>query len=418
MLKKFFQMLFLNSFGQVLYGISNIFIFKIIPTEQYGALACVMSFASFCSGFVTCGYDIPILYEKDESRQKYSIVMCLSVSLFVTCCLSMLCIPLKQIIFKNIALSPALFFFIFILILCWANFDFIIRKAYTRKGLFKTLSHMLFFNYILRTILPIILVLLNGRNWVYCLLGELIAFFVSDLIFYIKNRNIFWGVKLHYLLSLLKFYKGYFSYQLPSVIISNLNVVLIPLSCNFLFGARITGEFSFVYKILMLPLTFLDRVFGDFYQKELSDALRLRNVPKVFSKYSKVWLTCSTFFIFIGLIIGSFAYNQFIFIKEAILRFNFLSPLLFLVCMQILFCPLCRVMLISLVGINRFLKYNIIVFSWILLSFLLAFFQIVDEICYFRVLFYSQCICLGIYFLQIYLYIRTFLDYSDNKIKQ
>ena len=157
MLTQFLQLFSLNGIGQVLYGVSGLVIIKFISVENYGIVACVLAFTNFCSSIATGRYDVPILYEKEESKRQACIKLCyiLIPAISVVCSLCGFC--LQKLLFKGLVVNLGILLIFFILITNNSLFELVIRKIYIHEGKFKQLSYLLFTNYSLKTCLPFVL---------------------------------------------------------------------------------------------------------------------------------------------------------------------------------------------------------------------------------------------------------------------
>lgn len=409
MLTQFLQLFSLNGIGQVLYGVSGLVIVKFISIENYGIVACVLAFTSFCSSIATGRYDIPILYEKGESKRQECIKLCyiLIPTISVVCSLWGFC--LQKFLFKGLVVNFGILLVFFILIVNSSLFELVIRKIYIHEGKFKQLSYLLFTNYLLRSGLPFVL-LYFWKDWRCCILSETIAVTISCGIFMLNNSNLK-TIKfdLGMLMRTLREYNHYPKYQLPSTILDNVSFATITPSLNFLFGNTIAGQFALVYRILLIPLSLLGKIIGDFYQHSVSIAIQHKNLLRCLSQYTKVFALTSIFIYAIILLGGLIFYK----IGNSFKEFFYLWPMLILALVQFIVSPLSGVLLANADGVRYKMFYDSFNYIFILLTFGITFlFQFNHYICI-KIL---ACVLTGtyiFYYFLIYYYVRNF-RYTDN----
>ena len=409
MLTQFLQLFSLNGIGQVLYGVSGLVIVKFISIENYGIVACVLAFTNFCSSIATGRYDIPILYEKGESKRQECIKLCyiLIPTISVVCSLWGFC--LQKFLFKGLVVNFGILLVFFILIVNSSLFELVIRKIYIHEGKFKQLSYLLFTNYLLRSGLPFAL-LHFWRDWRCCILSETIAVTISCGIFMLNNSNLK-TIKfdLGMLMRTLREYNHYPKYQLPSTILDNVSFATITPTLNFLFGNTIAGQFALVYRILLIPLSLLGKIIGDFYQHNVCIAIQHKNLLRCLSQYTKVFALTSIFIYAIILLGGLIFYK----LGNSFKEFFYLWPMLILALVQFIVSPLSGVLLANADGVRYKMFYDSFNYIFILLTFGITFlFQFNHYICI-KIL---ACVLTGtyiFYYFLIYYYVRNF-RYTDN----
>lgn len=409
MLTQFFQLFSLNGIGQVLYGVSGLVIVKFISIENYGIVACILAFTGFCSLITTGRYDIPILYEKTENKRQECIKLCYILIPIISIACSFCGFCLQKFLFKGLDINLWILSVFFVLIANSSLFELVIRKIYIYEGKFKQLSYLLFSNYLLRSGLPFVL-LHFWKDWRCCILGETIAVTISCGIFTLKNVSIK-TIKfdLGVIIRTLRDYKHYPKYQLPSTVLDSISFTSIIPALNFLFGNTIAGQFALVYRILLIPLSLLGRIIGDFYQHSVSTAIRYKNLLKVLSQYTKIFVLFSVFIYSVillsGLIIYKFGYNT--------KSYFYLWPVLILALVQFVVSPLSGVLLANANGVRYKMFYDFLNYIFVLLTFGVTFlFQLNHYVCI-KLLAYVLISTYIFYYFLIYYYVRNF-RYTDN----
>jgi len=406
MLKNFLKLFSFNGLGQVFYALSSLFIVRYLPIAEYGIAACILTFTNFCASIATGRYDIAILYEKNEEKWK----ACIVVSFILACLLSSIfaCFGFlfQKILFKGIVFDKNFIVFLFFLILGGSSFELIIRKIYIYKGQFHNLSYVLFVNYLLRSLLPFSLLFL-WKDWKVCIVGEMLAVTISCAFFFARqHNNMLKRLSLKNCFEILKAYKHYPKYQLPSTIIDNVASAFIIPGLNFLFGSCVAGQFALVYRILLMPLSFLGRVMSDIYQHALRIAMQCKQLVKVFYKYTVVLLLVA-----LGIYIPS-GIVLFIFYKinffKSIWDCFYLWPIIFLAFFQFIVSPLSVALLISKSGVRYKFIYDTIKFLCIGTCFLFTYLCRFDHICCIKMLSFILITTYTFYYFLVYYYVRHF----------
>lgn len=409
MLTQFLRLFSLNGIGQVLYGVSGLVIVKFISIENYGIVACVLAFTNFCSLIVTGRYDIPILYEKNENKRQECVKLCYVLIPIISIACSFCGFCLQKILFKGLVVDFGILLVFFILIANSSLFELVIRKIYIHEGKFKQLSYLLFTNYLLRSGLPFVL-LYFWEDWRCCILGETIAVTISCGIFILKNIELK-TIKFDFgvIMRTSRDYKHYPKYQLPSTILDSISFTSIIPALNFLFGNTIAGQFALVYRILLIPLSLLGRIIGDFYQHSVSIAIRHKNLIKILSQYAKIFVLFSVFIysiiLLICLIICRFGHNVGV--------YWYLWPIFILALVQFIVSPLSGVLLANANGVRYKMFYDFFNYIFVLLTFGVTFlFQLNHYVCI-KLLAYILIGTYIFYYFLIYYYVRNF-RYTDN----
>ncbi|MFQ6723086.1 MAG: hypothetical protein ACLRFH_01630 [Opitutales bacterium] len=401
-----FKLFSLNGLGQVFYALSSLFIVRYLPLEEYGIAACILTFTNFCASIATGRYDIAILYEKNEEKWK----ACIVVSFIVVCLLSSIfaCLGflLQKILFKGVVFYKNFIVLVFFLILGGSSFDLIIRKIYIYKGQFNALSYVLFVNYLLRSLLPFLLLFL-WQDWKVCVVGEMLGVNISCAFFWVRqHNNIAKKLSLKNCFEVLKAYKHYPKYQLPSTIIDNVAFASIVPNLNFLFGSDIAGQFALVYRILLMPLSFFGRIMSDIYQHALRISVQYKQLVKVFYKYTIVLLLIA-----LGIYIPS-GIVLFIFYKinffKSICDCFYLWPIIFLAFFQFIISPLSVALLINKIGVFYKFSYDIIKLVCIATCFFFTYIYRFDHICCVKILSFTLITTYTFYYFLVYHYVRHF----------
>ncbi len=396
----------LNGLGQVFYALSSLFIVRYLSIEEYGIAVCILTFTNFCASIATGRYDITILYEKNEEKWK----ACITVSFIVACLLSSIfaCLGfcLQKILFKGVVFDNLFIFLMFFLILGSSLFDLIIRKIYIYKGQFNALSYVLFVNYLLRSLLPFLLLFL-WQDWKVCVVGEMLGVNISCAFFWVRqHNNIAKKLSLKNCFEVLKAYKHYPKYQLPSTIIDNVAFASIVPSLNFLFGSGVAGQFALVYRILLMPLSFFGRVISDIYQHALKIATQCKQLVKVFYKYTVILLLIA-----LGIYIPS-GIVLFIFYKinffKSIYDYFYLWPIIFLAFFQFVISPLSAALLINKTGVRYKFIYDTINLVCIGTCFLFTYLCRFDHIYCIKMLSFILITTYTFYYFLVYCYVRNF----------
>ena len=409
MLTQFFQLFSLNGIGQVLYGISGLVIIKFISIENYGIVACVLAFTNFCSLITTGRYDIPILYEKTENKRQECIKLCYILIPIISIACSFCGFCLQKFLFKGLIVNFWMLPVFFVLIANSSLFELVIRKIYIHEGKFKQLSYLLFTNYLLRSGLPFVL-LHFWKDWRCCIFGETIAVAISCGVFTLKNVSIK-TIKfdLGVIIRTLREYKHYPKYQLPSTVLDNVSFASIIPALNFLFGNTIAGQFALIYRILLIPLSLLGKIIGDFYQHSVSIAIRHKSLLKVLSRYTKIFVLFSVLIYSVillsVLIIYKFGYNT--------KSYFYLWPVLILALIQFIVSPLSGVLLANANGVRYKMFYDFLNYIFVLLAFVVTFLFQLDHYVCIKLLAYVLISTYIFYYFLIYYYVRNF-RYTDN----
>ena len=409
MLTQFFQLFSLNGIGQVLYGISGLVIVNFISIENYSIIACILAFTNFCSSIATGCYDIPILYAREESKRQECIKLCyvLIPVISVVCGLAGFC--LQKFLFKGLVVNFGILLIFFILITNGSLFELVIKKIYIHEGKFKQLSYLLFTNYSLKTCLPFVL-LYFWKDWRCCIFGETIAITISCGVFILKNIKLK-TIKFDFdmIRKILRDYQYYPKYQLPSTILNNVPVATIVPSLNFLFGNTIAGQFALVYRILLIPLSLLGKIIGDFYQHNMCVAIQHKNLLRSLSQYTKIFALTSIFIYAIILLGGLIFYK----LGNSFKEFFYLWPMLILALVQFIVSPLSGILSANADGVRYKMFYDFSYNILVLLIFgLTSCFQFNHYICI-KLL---ACVLTSnyiFYYFLIYYYVRNF-RYTDN----
>lgn len=409
MITQFFQLFSLNGIGQVLYGVSGLVIVEFISIENYGIAACVLAFTNFCSSIATGRYDIPILYEKEESRRQGCIKLCyvLISIISVICCFVGFC--LQKFLFKGLVINFWIWSIFFVLIANNSLFDLVIRKVYIHDGKFKQLGYLLFANYLLRSFLPFLLLLI-WKDWRCCIFGETIAVAISCAVFMGKTV----GLKVDKLdfgtmTKVLYDCRHYPKYQLPSTILDNISFATIVPALNFLFGNTIAGQFALIYRILLIPLSLLGKIIGDFYQHSVSVAMRNKSLLKVLLQYTKTFALTSVFIYAVVLLSGLIFHKLGNNFKE----FFYLWPISILALVQFVVGPLSGILLTNVDGVRYKMFYDFFNYSFVLLTFGMTFlFQFSHHVCI-KLLACVLTAAYIFYYFLIYYYVRNF-RYTDS----
>ena len=412
MLTQFLQLFSLNGLGQVLYGVSGLVIIKFISIENYGIAACVLAFTNFCSSIATGRYDIPILYEKEENKRQACIKLCYILIPAISAVCSLGGFYLQKFLFKGLVVNLGILFVFFVLIASSSLFELVVRKIYIHKGKFRQLSYLLFTNYLLRSVLPFAL-LYFWKDWRCCIFGETIAVTISCGIFILKNfdpKMIKLDVTI--IRRTLRDYKHYPKYQLPSTILDNVSFATITPTLNFLFGSSIVGQFALVYRILLIPLSLLGKIIGDFYQHDVSIAIQHKNLLSSLAQYTKIFVLTSIF-IYAVIFLSVLIFYKF---WDSVKEFFYLWPVLILALIQFIVSPLSGVLLANEDGVRYKMFYDFFNYILVLLIFCITFlFQFNHYICI-KLL---ACVLVSayiFYYFIIYYYVRNF-RYTDNQRK-
>ena len=409
MLTQFLQLFSLNGIGQVLYGISGLVIVRFISIENYGIAACILAFTSFCSLIATGRYDIPILYEKNENKRQQCVKLCYVLIPTISVVCSLCGFYLQKFLFKGLTVNFGILSVFFILINNSSLFELVIRKIYIHEGKFKQLSYLLFTNYLLRTGLPFVL-LYFWKDWRCCILSETISVTISCSIFILKNSNLKTiNFDLGILIGTLREYKHYPKYQLPSTILDCVSFASIIPALNFLFGNTIAGQFALGYRVLLIPLSLLGKIIQDFYQHSISIAMRHRNLVKVLSQYTKIFILFSVLIYSVILLSGLIFYK----VGNGFNEFFYLWPVLILALVQFIVSPLSGVLLANADGVRYKMFYDFFNYILVLLTFGITFLFQFDHCVCIKLLAYVLISTYLIYYLLIYYYVRNF-RYTDN----
>lgn len=401
----FIKLFSLNGCGQILYGLSGLFIIRFISIENYGIVACIFTFTNFCASIATARYDISILYEKDEKTWEDCIVTNFIITFILSIIFTYFGCLFQKIIFKGIKFNSFLCFYLFFLIFGISCFELIIRKIYIRKGKFGELSIILFINYLLRTIFPFILLLL-WQDWKVCIIGEFTAINSVCFYFYLTNRSIIKNISWKNCLKILKTYKHYPKYQLPSTVIDSITFASVVPTLNFLFGNSVTGQFSLVYRLLLMPLSLLGRIMSDIYQHRLILAIKCKNLLKTFHKYTIIFLTLSFSIYSSGAFLCFICYKMNFFTD--ISDYFYLWPIFLLVLFQFVVSPLSNALLVNKKGVRYKFIYDNINFLCVCICFSITYIYSLNCICYIKCLSFSLIITYLFYYFLIYHYVRNF----------
>lgn len=396
----------LNGLGQVFYVLSSLFIVRYLPIEEYGIAACILTFTNFCASIATGRYDIAILYEKNEEKWKACIVVSFVVVSLLSSIFACLGFLFQKILFKGIVFDKHFIILVFFLILGGSSFDLIIRKIYIYKGQFNALSYVLFVNYLLRSLLPFSLLFL-WQDWKVCIIGEMLAVNISCAFFFARqHNNITKRLSLKNCFEVLKAYKHYPQYQLPSTIIDNLAFTSIVPALNFLFGSSIAGQFALIYRILLMPLSFLGRIINDIYQHALRIAMQYKQLVKVFYKYTVVLLLIALV-IYIPSGIVLFIFYKINFFKS-ICDYFYLWPIIFLAFFQFVISPISAALLIDKTGVRYKFIYDSINLCCIGTCFLFTYLCRFDHIYCIKMLSFILITTYTFYYFLVYCYVRNF----------
>ena len=409
MLTQFLHLFSFNSIGQVLYGISGLVIVKFISIQDYGIAACVLAFTNFCSLIAAGRYDVPILYEKNEDKRRGCIKLCcvLIPLVSVVCCL--VGFFLRRLLFKGLSVDFLVLLVFFVLMANRSFFELVVRKIYIHTGKFNQLSYLLFSDYLLRSFLPFFL-LIFWDDWRCCIFGETIAVSAVCSVFILKNIELK-AIKLDFksVMGTLRAYKHYPKYQLPSTVLDSISFAsLIPM-LNFLFGNAVAGQFSLVYRILLVPLSLLGRIIGDFYQHSISIAIKCKELSKILSQYTKTFFLCSVFIystISLGVLISCKTGNNFG-------EYSYLWPVLIQAPIQFVVSSLSGVLLVNISGVKYKMFYDCFNYILVLSTFFVTYWAQLDHYACIRLLVCSLVGAYIVYYFLIYYYVRNF-RYTDN----
>lgn len=165
----------------------------------------------------------------------------------------------------------------------------------------------------------------------------------------------------------------------------------------------------FIYRILLVPLSFLGRIIGDFYQHSVSIAIQCKKLFKTLLKYSKILFLCSIITYILVFLIA------FIFYKLGIKmeQYFYLWPIIPLALVQFMVNPLSSVLLINAKGIKYKIFYDFFIFFFILSVFFFSYWKNLNYYACIKLLTCVLALGYVFYYLLIFLYVRNF-QYTDN----
>ncbi len=373
MLKKAIGIISLNGIGQSFYGLSLIFIPNFISFENYGIAICILTFVNFCSIIATLGYDNSILYEAVENLKQSCVVVAIIICMLSSFFLATVGFLLKNFLFKVEIANIKIFFILYFLIFFSSCFENVIKKIYIQKGLFFLFGKYIFFNYLLRTLFPFLLIFFF-QDWRICVYGDCLSYFISNLYFFIsiykqinlKNLDVLFVIKKHV---------NYVIFYTPSLILSNVSNASIIQGLNLLFGPALVGQFSFILRILNSPTVLIGRTLGVFFQKALSVAKEQNFIRKTTRKY-KLYLglaSCGTHVVF----------GATLFILNKLCFFNIddkikFWPVVPWVMLQFCIVSLSFVFLLHKIGMKYKLYHDLLLLFFLIIFFGINYFQSIE----------------------------------------
>jgi O-antigen/teichoic acid export membrane protein len=307
---------------------------RLYSPEDFGLIALYLSLVSIITVFATGRYELAIMLPKFKAEVRALV----RLSALLICITSVLALLL--VLFFNHELSNLLgnnkisaWLYILPVSIFLTGFYQLINYLLIRDKHFKTLA-----------INKVVVSSTNAgtqlgigylfKNSFGLLLGNLIGQVISICII-IKTTNIieyFKTSKYPIRLVALK-YRKFPQYDIPSVLMNVLANQMPILVLGKFFGLGILGLYSFMYKILMMPINLLSNTVLDvFKQKASEDFNKLGECEQIFKKTSKqlVLLGCIPF-----AILGMYAPELFSFVfgekwKEAGNFAQIMTPMLFL----------------------------------------------------------------------------------------
>jgi hypothetical protein len=360
-----------------------------------------MAYLSFCASIATLKFDIPILYAptKKVAHQCFRLaLMCSCVSAVVFTLIGHIS---RNVLFKNISLDIKTIFILWLGIFTLSVVE-ITRKLFVRYGCFIRLGKWLFTGYFLRASIPFFFLLIC-KDWRACFYGEILGSFIvlmfagSLILFACKTKGLLWPVA--------KTYVHYPKYQLLSTSLNNITFASFAPVINTIFGGTAAGQFSFIYRLVLLPLSFLERAFSDFYQHTIVIAIKAKCLFNTFIRFLLV-------ITFTSITLYSFLLLVLVLVSKTFFRenndFYYLWPILLLGSIQFIVSPISAILFANSRGSVYKFFYDLTSFVFCIAYFFMANFYKISLIAFIKGLSGVLIITYILYLIAITHYVRNF----------
>lgn len=264
------------------------FLTRIYSPENFGVLGLFVSMSSFLGVIISLRYDSAIIQADNDAEAKQLGVVAFISSLFFSVLLFLVVLFFNDSIsslFDNKKIGNWLYFLpltvlsisLFYILSFWLN----------RKKRFVEMSVNKIVNKSSESFISLLLGVLNFKS-IGLLFGYIFGQFITTLLLLNKVRKDKFRIKPLLAKKVIKKYKEFPVYFLPSTIMSEVSSNVSLLLMGSLYGATFTGFYALVFRVTYLPLGLVGNSIGDVYrQKAYEHYLEFGNCKELFLKTFK-----------------------------------------------------------------------------------------------------------------------------------
>jgi len=261
---------------------------RLFSPKEFGLFAMYYSLLVILNSISSGKYELSILLPKREINAKHLVVSTISLSLFVcTLILSIILYKEKEIlVLFNIQELSFWIYFLPVNIFAMSSFT-TLYYLNNRNKQYKPMAKARVVYSLARASSNLTIgffTLISNGGLIF---GSIIGSLLSLMYLWEKTKVFLLGTKYSFTRSkfLLKKYKKFPIYKVPSVLLENISSQFPVFFLNIYFGAAITGFYSLSQRIIRIPITLIGKSIGDvFKQVATKHYNQFGNCKKVFTK--------------------------------------------------------------------------------------------------------------------------------------
>lgn len=257
--------------------------------ESYGQYALFLMFITVGNAINTLKLEQLSMNEASILNRSYNLQSALFISILISFVLSLMYVVLAYFGWFGFQNMPLYFgVIIFFVLLGVAGYVYF-RYFNLKNKKYKKLGWLESYKAIGRVGIQILFGFLGFKS-VGLVLGEMGGRFFGIFSLISGNKPIiYYSIKeysFRNVFNYLKKHKSFFLFATSSSLINVLNVTLLIPTLSYLYGEELTGKYSFVYRILSVPITLVGASLADVIHEKVSN--NINSVEETFNKYSKL----------------------------------------------------------------------------------------------------------------------------------
>lgn len=292
------------------------FLTRIYSPENFGVLGLFVSMSTLLGVIVSLRYDSAIIQADNDAEAKQLGVVAFIFALFFSFILLLIVIFLNDsisLLFDNERIGNWLYFLP--LTVLSVSLFYILSFWLNRKKRFVEMSINKIVNKSSESFISLLIGLLSFKT-IGLLFGYIFGQFFTTLLLVNKVRKDKFRLKPLLAKKVIKKYKEFPIYFLPSTIMSEISSNVSLILMGSLYGATFTGFYALVFRVTYLPLGLVGNSIGDVYrQKAYEHYLEFGNCKELFFKTFKTLFLLGLMPLVVLLFMGEFLF-MFVFGSE------------------------------------------------------------------------------------------------------